>query len=54
MFLPYGICNCNNGNYLDPLIIKVKVIFVKKNGRKYHIFIEKGSFLPINTKWQVS
>ena len=26
----------------------------KKNGRKYHIFIEKGSFLPINTKWQVS
>ena len=28
--------------------------FHKKNGRKYHIFIEKGSFLPINTKWQVS
>ena len=28
--------------------------FRKKDGRKYHIFIEKGSFLPINTKWQVS
>ena len=28
--------------------------FHKNMVEKYHICMEKGSFLPINTKWQVS